>query len=203
MIIHWALPTLRDMLPGEVFANLPLAHAHPFYPYRDGQAEAIPFFNGVTGEEAFTMKTQFRRMSRTRLRKVCAAGLDIRWGVRVVGLAVDEENDKAGPVRLVVEGTGSGGEKVETEAEFDLVIGADGSSSRIRQWLVGKEAGTAIPSQWVIGSGIVRYTAEQTRQIVEPSEICAVSVGPGGLLLYASEFRPVLEMVARRRESGC
>lgn len=179
MIVHWALPTLRNTLPPEIFAQLPSAHAHPFYPYGD-DPETVPFFNGVTGEPAFSMKAPFRRMSRTRLRRVVSQGLDIKWGVKVVDLKVGE----TGPVRLVLEG-GS-----VPEAEVDLVVGADGSSSKIRQWLVGKEAGTTMPSEWAIGSGIVRFPAELARKILEPSEICAVSVGPGGLLLYASKFPP-------------
>jgi len=176
MIVHWALPTLRTTLPENVFANLPRAHANPFYPYTN-QLESLPFYNGVTGKYAFSMTAEFRRMSRTRMRKVCAEGLDIiKWGTKVVDLQMDE----TGPVTLVMEDG--------KQATADLVIGTDGSSSMIRQWLLGKELGTTKSSEWAIGSGIIKYTAEQTATIMKPSEICACSTGPDGLVLYASTF---------------
>ncbi|KAK0648396.1 hypothetical protein B0T16DRAFT_115082 [Cercophora newfieldiana] len=173
MIVHWALPTLRNMLPADVFADLPSAHAHPFYPYGDNP-ESLPFYNGITGEVAVRITAQFRRMSRRRLRQVCAKGLDIKWGVRVMDVRMEE----SGPVSLVLSDGGI--------ASADLVIGADGSSSRIRQWLVGEEAGRSIATDWTIGSGIVRYTAEQAKAMLAPSEICAACAGPNGLIVVAT-----------------
>jgi hypothetical protein len=173
MILHWALPTLRNMLPADVYADLPSAHANPVYPYTD-QPESVPFYNGITGEIALKMTAQFRRMSRKRLRQVCAKGLDIKWGTRVLDLQMDE----SGPVSLVL----SNGEV----AVVDLAVGADGSSSRIRQWLVGEEVGRSIATDWTIGSGIIKYTAEQAKAILAPSEICSVSTGPNGMIVIAS-----------------
>jgi len=174
MVLHWALSTLRNALPAEVFAHLPSAHANPVYQYTD-QPESLPFYNGVTGEIALTMTAPFRRMSRRRMRQVCSKGLNIKWGTRVLDLQMEE----SGPVSLVLD---------NGEADtVDLVVGADGSSSRIRQWLVGEEAGKSIASDWAIGSGIIQYTAEQANAILAPSEICSVSTGPNGMIVVASE----------------
>jgi len=174
MILHWALPTLRNMLPDDVFAELPSAHANPFYAYSD-QPESLPFFNGVTGELAFKTTALFRRMSRQRLRRVCTKGLDIKWGAKVVDLQIGD----SGPVSIVL----SDGEV----ATADLVIGADGSSSKIRRWLVGEEEGRSIASDWAIGSGVIQYSAEQAKAILAPSEICSVSTGPNGMIVTAGK----------------
>ena len=109
---------------------------------------------------------------------MCAKGLDIKWGTRALDLKMQE----AGPVSLVL-----GNGKIATA---DLVIGADGSSSKIRQWLVGEELGRSIATDWTIGSGIIRYTAEQAKTILEPSEICSVSTGPNGMIVVASRSLP-------------
>jgi hypothetical protein len=172
LILHWALPTLRNMLPDDVLADLPSAHANPIYPYGDGP-ETLPFYNSITGEVALKMTAPFRRMSRRRLRDVCSKGLDIKWGTRVVDLRMEE----SGPVSLVLENGGL--------AEADLVIGADGSSSRIRQWLVGEEVGRSIATDWTIGSGIIKYDADQARAMLALSEICSVSTGPNGMIVVA------------------
>lgn len=67
--------------------------------------------------------------------------------------------EEAGPVTLVLEDG--------NQVAAGLVIGADGSSSTIRQCLLelGKELGTTTSSEWAIASGIVKYTAEQTKTI--------------------------------------
>ncbi|KAK5663839.1 hypothetical protein OQA88_42 [Cercophora sp. LCS_1] len=173
MLLHWALPTLRIMLPDDVREDLPLAHGNQFHDYGD-HPETIPFFNSVTGEYAFGLTSPFRRISRTRMRRVCAKGLDIRWG-KIVADLKDEDD---GTVTVLLEDGGK-----ETA---DLVIGADGSSSFVRRWLVGQEEGKSLVSKWAIGSAIVKYrTAEQTAAVIAPSDICSVSTGPDGLVLLA------------------
>ncbi|KAK4447343.1 hypothetical protein QBC34DRAFT_132183 [Podospora aff. communis PSN243] len=176
LILHWALPTLRNMLPGDVLADQPSAHANPLYPYGD-EPETLPFYNSMTGDVALRMTAPFRRMSRRRLHEVCSKGLDIRWGTRVVDLKME----KSGPVSLSLENG--------RVAKADLVIGADGSSSRIRQWLVGEEAGRSTATDWTIGSGIIRYDADQAKALLALSEICSVSTGPSGMIVVAvSDF---------------
>ncbi|KAK0732187.1 oxygenase-like protein [Lasiosphaeris hirsuta] len=180
MIIHWALPTLRKMLPDEILDDLPSAYADPSYPYNQ-EKETIPFFNGLTGDLQFEVAAPFRRMSRTRLRKACAKGLDIRCGKGVVDLQV---GGSEGPVTIVLEDG-------ET-ATADLVVGADGAKSRIRPWLVGEEASKPTASEFAIANGIVKYeSAEKSEALRSKHPVCSVSITPGeGMILIASKSDP-------------
>ncbi|KAK3388045.1 hypothetical protein B0H63DRAFT_559452 [Podospora didyma] len=151
MVVHWGLPTLRDMLPAEVFYALKYAHANPFYAYSDDKPETATIKGGM------------------------CTGIGYTLGKKVTDIRVEdskeEETGRPGPVTIAFEG----GEV----ATADLMIGADGSSSRVRRWLVGEEAGKSLLSEYMIGSGIVKYgTAEQAKKLLEPSELCAVATGP-------------------------
>ncbi|KAK3353976.1 putative monooxygenase [Lasiosphaeria hispida] len=176
MIIHWALPTLRKMLPDEILNDLPSAYADPTYPY-DQEKETIPFFNGLTGDLQFEVSAPFRRMSRTRLRKACTKGLDIRYGNGVADLQVGDD----GSVTIVLEDG-------ET-ATADLVIGADGAQSKIRRWLVGEEASKATASEFAVANGIVKYgSAERAEALRSKHPVCSVSITPGeGMILIATQ----------------
>jgi 2-polyprenyl-6-methoxyphenol hydroxylase-like FAD-dependent oxidoreductase len=132
----------------------------------------------VTGEISFRIPVVFRRISRTRLRRVCARGLDIRWGTTLEDLQLDSNT---GPVTMRFEG----GESAKT----DLVIGADGSNSRVRLWLLGESASKPLDSDFTTANGIVKYgTAEQSLAVRSTHPVSAVATIPTGLIFTAGKL---------------
>ncbi|KAK3323219.1 hypothetical protein B0T19DRAFT_485643 [Cercophora scortea] len=171
MLLHWALPTLQKMLPPSVLDGLRPAYTDPFYPY-DQEKESIPYYNGTTGQIVFHTPVVARRLSRTRLRTICAAGLDVQFGRTFTSLEMGEE---AGPVTIrFLEGV---------TAEADIVIGADGANSKVRGWLIGEEAARSVRTEYAISNCIVRYaTAEIALAVRAPHPVFSLASLPGGVI---------------------
>ncbi|KAK3688802.1 hypothetical protein B0T22DRAFT_535894 [Podospora appendiculata] len=171
MLLHWALPTLQKMLPASILNGLRPAYTDPFYPY-DQEKESIPYYNGTTGQIVFHTPVIARRLSRTRLRTICAGGLDVQWGRTFTGLELAETT---GPVTIRFLEGGS--------RQADLVIGADGANSTVRGWLVGQEAARSVRTEYAIANGIVRYeTAEIARAVRAPHPVFSLASLPGGVI---------------------
>ncbi len=180
ILIHWALPVFQKLLPEPILADLHTAYGDPFYKY-DNENERMPYYNGETGEIAFFVPgAGVRRVSRTRLRGLCTRGLDVRWSKQFKELQLDEAG---GPVTVHFQDGDT--------AEVDLVIGADGSSSAVRRWLVGDEAGRAKPSEMAICNGTLNYRdAEKAKFLREPSPLFMIAFDSSGSALFASRTSP-------------
>jgi len=176
MLIHWALPAFESLLPDDILNDIRSAYTDPFYPY-DKEKETLPFYNGETGDILFHIPAiGMRRVSRTRLRRLCARGLGIHWSKMFKDLRMGE----SGPVTICFDD--------ESTAEADFVIGADGANSKVRQWLVGEVAGMASASGHGIFNGIASYNdAEKARFIRAAHPICVAGASPAGSLFAGGE----------------
>ncbi|KAB5554440.1 hypothetical protein GE09DRAFT_1173527 [Coniochaeta sp. 2T2.1] len=173
MSIHWSLPSLRRILPEDILADIHLAYTDQSRSY-DNDQPPIPFYNGITGQVLHRVPApNLRRLSRARFRELCARGLDVRLGKKLVGMSFDEKDD--GPVTLRFEGD-------EEPVEADLVIGADGTNSKVRRLLIGEEDGVATASEWCMYNGVVCYgDAEKARFVREPHPLCTLAFTEQGL----------------------
>jgi 2-polyprenyl-6-methoxyphenol hydroxylase-like FAD-dependent oxidoreductase len=180
ILIHWALPVFQKLLPDHIVADLHTAYGDPFYKY-DQEDERLPYYNGETGEVAFTIPAVgVRRVSRTRLRGLCTRGLDVQWSKQFKELDMDETG---GPVVVKFQDGDT--------AEVDLVIGTDGSNSAVRRWLVGDEAGAAKPSEMAICNGTVNYKdAEKAKFLRAPNPILMIAFASTGSALFAGMTIP-------------
>lgn len=176
MLIHWALPTLGNILPADILDDMNTAHTDPFYPYAK-EKETFPFYDGISGEIAFHIPAiGLRRVSRTRFRRLCTRGLEIHWKKTFKDLRMEE----TGPVTIYFEDGDT--------AEADLVIGADGTSSKVRRWLVGEEEGKVSLSEHAICNGVASYNdAEKAKYLRAPHPICTLGFSPLGPLFIASK----------------
>jgi 2-polyprenyl-6-methoxyphenol hydroxylase-like FAD-dependent oxidoreductase len=119
-----------------------------------------------------------RRVSRQRLRKVLAEGLQIRWGKKFVGL---EEVD--GGVKVGFE---DGSEEV-----VDYVLGTDGPGSRVRESLFkGKEEEARVKgSGFMIGTVICKYgDAGKVERCVEINPVATVLMGVEAVMGIGGRF---------------
>jgi 2-polyprenyl-6-methoxyphenol hydroxylase-like FAD-dependent oxidoreductase len=81
LTLHWSLPALRALLPDDLVARLPEAYVDRAA-VRAGRPSAFPFFDLSTGElkaKTPTASESLRiRVTRDRLRRLLATGLDIQ-----------------------------------------------------------------------------------------------------------------------------
>jgi 2-polyprenyl-6-methoxyphenol hydroxylase-like FAD-dependent oxidoreductase len=81
LTLHWSLPALRALLPEDLVQRLPEAYVDRVA-VEQGRASTFPFFDLSTGElKAKTptaSESQRIRVTRDRLRRLLATGLDIQ-----------------------------------------------------------------------------------------------------------------------------
>ncbi|KAJ7615011.1 FAD-binding domain-containing protein [Roridomyces roridus] len=136
--IHWALPALQTCLPEALFAAIDSVQVDP----------------ALGRTRADTGRFLFLDIS-TAGRRLLAEGLDVdrvRYGMKFVGFAEDGEGG--------VEAEFADGSKVRG----CMLIGADGSTSRVRRLLVGEEAGRVQP----VGANFLGVTVRMTEAELAP-----------------------------------
>jgi flavin-dependent dehydrogenase len=176
MLIHWALPMFQSLLPDDILNEIRSAYTDPFYPY-DKEKESLPVYDGDTGDILFHVPAiGMRRVSRTRLRRLCTRGLEIHWSKTFKDLRMEE----AGPVTICFEDGDT--------AQADFVIGTDGSNSKVRQCLVGEAAGKVSASDYVICNGVASYNDSVKAKYVRASHpISTIGYCLAGSLFIAGE----------------
>jgi len=189
ILIHWGMPVVEKLLPAEVFAHFPDAVCNPYLDF-DEKVESLPCLNGVTGEPLFTNPTPgARRITRQKLRKVLLQGIDVRWGKSLSELA-----SEGGRVRL----TFADGDTYEA----DYVLGTDGTSSRVRQIVVGEEAAKPLCSGFMFATGICQYRdVAKVKHVVDPHPVATIVLGTTSVGGFGGKSIPTASpsLVPRRR----
>ncbi|KAH8886316.1 putative monooxygenase [Thozetella sp. PMI_491] len=167
ILIHWAMPLLQEMLPDDVLAKMPEAICNPHLEFTL-EVETLPIFNGATGEVLFRSPTPgARRVTRQKMRRVLAHGLDIHWGKALSALAPRDTG-----MTLTFED----GETVVA----DYVLGADGANSKVRELLLGTEAATPTLAGLMFATGITSYgDADKVKHITEANPVASIFMGVG------------------------
>lgn len=140
LTLHWSLPTLHNLLPKELVERLPEAYSDR-RTVESGEATAFPFYDLSTAElKGVTPKlkeSERIRVSRARLSDILGTGVNVEWGK--VFSSVSQLEDGEG-VTVSFED--------ETRVRGWLVVGCDGSRSRVRRALFPvpeRSENTAIP----------------------------------------------------------
>lgn len=176
MALHWALPIFQAIFPDDIQNDIRLSYTNQFYPY-DKENEIVYFYHGHTGETLLEIPVPGRRISRTKLRRLCCRGLDIKWGHLVEDLVVPD--DESSPVTINFDGKDS--------VTADVVIGTDGALSKVRTWLFGEEVAKCKETGYVLANGIVKYkSAEQAKFTKGNDTIGSIARLPGGMAFLTS-----------------
>jgi flavin-dependent dehydrogenase len=175
ILLHWAMPAFDNLLPEDIKNNISEAICNPYLDFNT-EVECLPCYNGITGELLFKSPLPgSRRVSRQRLRKVLANGLDIRWGTKLTQMnfsSSGSENDsgRESQVNLVFDG----GKKDRS----DYVFAADGASSKVRELLLGPDAARAQHSGFMFATGIAKYhDAGKVEAVVKAHPVAAITLG--------------------------
>ncbi|OAA53862.1 Monooxygenase, FAD-binding protein [Cordyceps fumosorosea ARSEF 2679] len=169
MLVHWAMPILRRLVPEEVLRDLDGALCNSHLEF-DAEVETLPCYNGVTGDLLFSSPTPgARRVSRRRLRALLARGIDVRWGMCLKNIAQTDKGVKA----EFEDGTA---------VDADYLLGTDGTSSKVREVLLGADKARAQGSGFLFATGINRYDeAYKTDAIVRKHPVAALMMGTGSV----------------------
>ncbi|KAK1546579.1 hypothetical protein CPAR01_00546 [Colletotrichum paranaense] len=169
ILIGWGMSTLIELLPEQIVKNFPQGICNPHLEFNDWD-ESVIGYNGATGEVMFQNSTPgARRISRRRLRRVLAEGLDVRWG-----RYLDHMMPKSTSMDLAFQD----GEKYEA----DYVLGTDGVSSKVRELLMGVEKARPVPSGYSIANCVCKYgDADKVNAVVKAHSVCALMLGTANL----------------------
>ncbi|KAG6986557.1 prenyltransferase phnF [Physcia stellaris] len=131
MAIHWARPLLEQILPTEIFSKLAAIACNPVAGVHSGD---YPIINGDTGDLIIGVPYKDGlRVARSRMRALCAEGIDTQHGKTLVDVAFNESGK--GVIATFSDGTLVSG---------DMIIGADGPRSRIRETAMGSAEQAAV-----------------------------------------------------------
>ncbi|KAF1962095.1 FAD binding domain-containing protein [Byssothecium circinans] len=126
LTLHWSLPALRELLSGELLAQLPDTYVDRAAVER-GETSTFPFFDLSTGElkgqSPRAPENQRIRVTREKLRRLLATGIEVKWGKSFEAFEEDEESVNA----IFEDGTTVRGR---------MIFGCDGSHSRVRRALL-------------------------------------------------------------------
>ncbi len=195
IVLHWALPVMQALLPEGVAAKFPRAICNPGLDF-DAHTESFPIYNGVTGDLIFASPMPgSRRISRQRLRKVLAEGLDIQWGKKITGVDASAANTTNSALTLSFEDG--------TTAGADFVLGADGAGSAVRPLVVGdSDKARTTASGLMFATAITKYgDAAKVKAVTDTHPVAAAAMGTGAVggcgVLYVndgSEGAPTLDI---------
>ncbi|OAA67795.1 Aromatic-ring hydroxylase-like protein [Akanthomyces lecanii RCEF 1005] len=165
MLVHWAMPIFQRLVPKDILRNLNDALCNPNLQF-DAETETLPCYNGVTGELLFSSPTPgARRVSRKRLRALLAEGIDIQWNMSLKDITRTDNGIRA---------DFEGGETIDA----DYLLGTDGTSSKVREILIGAEKAQPQGSGFLFATGINQYEdAEKTKAIADKHPVAALMMG--------------------------
>ncbi|XXG99820.1 hypothetical protein Hte_006161 [Hypoxylon texense] len=128
MACHWASPMLASLLGEEKWSRIGETLVDPNLPIKD--VEVCPLYNGKTGEQLNEMVLpNLHRILRGRLRTFIAEdAIDVQLGKTLESISYAEDGQSV--TARFADGTSETGR---------LLVGADGSQSRVRAHLVGPE----------------------------------------------------------------
>ena len=155
MTLHWGMGPLSSILSQSRLNHLNTIFVDPNCP--PGVTRGLSCFNGITGELLFISDTKKPvRISRRKLKSFLAEGLSIQNGRELA--SIEQSPDQKMHVHLKDGGVITG----------DVVIGADGARSKVREHLVGPRDNqlTDIPmSMFNFTSKVGAETAKKIRAL--------------------------------------
>ncbi|KAF3042653.1 hypothetical protein E8E12_005228 [Didymella heteroderae] len=177
MTLHWGSTHIASCLPEDLAARFNEAYADPSL--TTDAVKGLPIYNGKTGDLLLEMGAEKpMRVSRKKMRNLFSEGIDVQYGKCVVRAYVIEDSSSHDNGRV----------KVEFEdghyAVGDLVVGADGAKSRLREAIVGVDdaALTTVPVNLINFS--YKFDAELALRIRNHNKIFINSIHPDHGTMY-------------------
>lgn len=192
LAIHWSVRILEKILPPDLFARLSEAQCDPAHDR--GVDETIELRNSETGELLKTISApNMKRVSRRKLRSLCAEGIEVMWDKSIRNVTYDEVGDK---VRAHF---ADGSMYVGT-----LLVGSDGPKSKVRELLLGIEMATNKSVGIVFNMASVKYgNAEKSLHVRSRHPVNCLGYNPKGIFNFIiSKWMPYAMLCTRQNSDG-
>ncbi|KAK0102597.1 hypothetical protein ONS95_006206 [Cadophora gregata] len=146
--LHSARSDLKKLLTPDLYSRLREAYTDPNHIWKE--LEYTPWYNSKTGEVIHRIpRTDTINISRRRMRTLCGDGIEVEFGKSLSGVLY--EGDK-------VTAHFSDG----SDVQGDLLIGADGVRSIVRENLLGAEKANGTPCHGNFTTAIAKYSDAET-----------------------------------------
>jgi 2-polyprenyl-6-methoxyphenol hydroxylase-like FAD-dependent oxidoreductase len=169
LAVHWSIPILEKLLPVELFNRLSEAQCDPAHDR--GADETIELRNSETGDILKIISTPgMKRVSRKKLRSLCGEGIDVLWGKTLDEVTYD------------VDGAGLTAHFADSSVYHgDLLLGADGPKSKVREILLGVEKSRNSSVEIVFNMIIVKYgDAKKAMHVRSAHPVNCLGYNPNG-----------------------
>lgn len=132
MAIHWSLDRLQNLLPEDRFENMTEVSCNPAIAIDAGGN--YPIIHGESGNLlAGVPYAKGLRVPRSKMRDLCAVGIDVQYGKNLVDVAFNESCH--GVVASFADGSIVSG---------SILVGADGPRSTVREFAMGSVEHAAV-----------------------------------------------------------
>jgi 2-polyprenyl-6-methoxyphenol hydroxylase-like FAD-dependent oxidoreductase len=121
-----------------------------------------------------------KRVSRRKLRSLCIDGLSIEWGKTLTNISYGEGCE--GLIAYFSDGS---------TYEGDILVGADGPSSKVRELLLGAEKARSKPLGVVQNTTLVKYNdAKKALHVRSGNPLFYLGYNPDGIVNFVSSKLP-------------
>ncbi|CZR55964.1 related to monooxygenase [Phialocephala subalpina] len=146
--VHYAGTDLESLLPPPLYFRLREAYTDPHHVFPSSGHESTPVYNTATGEKIHAIpRPDTINVSRRRMRKLCSEGIEVKYGMAFTGVEF-VGNEAVAKFDI-------GGK--EESVKGDLVIGADGTRSVVRECLLGAEKAKRTMCDLELYTTVARY----------------------------------------------
>ncbi|EED21094.1 monooxygenase, putative [Talaromyces stipitatus ATCC 10500] len=132
MAIHWSLDRLQRLLPEDRYENMTQVSCNPAIPIEAGGN--YPIIHGESGDLLTGVPyAKGLRVPRSKMRALCAVGIDVQYGKNLVDVAFNESGK--GVVAFFADGSIVSG---------SILVGTDGPRSKVREFAMGSAEKAAV-----------------------------------------------------------
>jgi flavin-dependent dehydrogenase len=176
--IHWSIPILEKLLPTDISNRLSEAQCDPGLVA--GPDHTIELRNSATGDVLKTIPTpNLKRVSRKKFRALCAEGIEVLWGKSLDDITYDSDGEGLTAHFNVLKYYG------------DVLVGADGPKSKVREILFGAEKARSTPMDIVYNMSIVKYgDAKKALHVQSGHPQNCFGYNPKGIFSFIASIDP-------------
>ncbi|KAL8721858.1 MAG: hypothetical protein Q9225_001535 [Loekoesia sp. 1 TL-2023] len=170
--VYHAKPQFDECVPDHISGKLSSALSDPVRGL--SEQDVFPLFNAQTGELLMEMPTpNATRLNRSKFRVLLAEGIDIQYSKRLS--VIDCPDNSTSVTARFEDGSAVTG---------NLIIGADGANSRVRDFLLGPSKAALEPLP-LLGCGAVEsLPADISRKIRDINDLYFVAYHPEGVCAF-------------------
>ncbi|KAL8811884.1 MAG: hypothetical protein Q9223_003883 [Gallowayella weberi] len=166
--IYHAKPQFDECVPKEIGDRITSVLVDPIRGL--SERDVFPMLNGQTGEKLMEIPTpNALRLNRSKFRALIAENLDIQYGKRLKN--IDCPKDSSSVTAQFEDGFTVTG---------NLLIGADGANSRVREFLLGPEKAALQPMALFGCGALERLPADIAQKIRDINDLYFVTYHPEG-----------------------